>query len=237
MPEKPILFSGPMVRAILDGRKTETRRVIKPQPEFSEPQTAWMDGEGHSGSGWYCYNIEYPDEGSEFYRCPYGSPGDTIWVRETHSIESNLGIDSSTTYSPPFDDGRPIRWGESEEERYWEQCHYRATDPPPEICCESLKCRQCAENDYGPHWRPSIHMPRWASRITLRVTDVRVEMLQEITEAGCMAEGLAPMCNHDTEEDLRMAFTVLWDSIGAKRGHSWESNPWVWVVTFEATNA
>lgn len=159
MTERPILFSGPMVRAILDGRKTQTRRVAK---DRDKP-------------------------------CKYGIAGDRLWVRETWQSAAAMGV-----------------------------CHasddyfvYRATDPDWETC-------------EGWQWRPSIFMPRKASRITLEITDVRAERLQDITNKDARAEGLARGTVYP-----RMWFEDLWDSINAKRGFGWDVNPFVWVITFK----
>ena len=205
MAEKPILFSGEMVRAILDGRKTQTRRVIKPQPE-------------RVGEGWMYAGQYFADDAQmqdylfhEVYgngKCPYGGvygdgTGDLLWVRETFAHKDE-----------------------------WTKPAYRADWKTPDKAIETM----------GAKWRPSIHMPRWASRLTLRVVDVRVERVQEISEEDARAEGvnLATWELHHRRDDsisLSIAaieeFKQLWDSINAKRGHSWDSNPWVWVVEFK----
>jgi hypothetical protein len=186
MKERPIIFSGDMVRVILDGRKTQTRRVIKPQPKI--------------------IHALYPDasieterifrRGDQRIHCPYGIPGDRLWVRETFCHATLTGYDARK-------DGGD----------YW----YRATD---EGLCD------------GP-WKPSIFMPRWASRILLEITEVRVERVQDISEKDAGAEGAwrTPAgCSHYSIEPPE--FETLWDSINAKRGYSWESNPWVWVISF-----
>ena len=210
MKEYPILFSGPMVRAILDGNKTKTRRVIKPQPaplshsyvdrfeRFDE--TRWMPT---SPSG----KVMVFEPG--IYRCPYGQAGDHLWVKETWRAEEL----SDESHDPGLDGIR-----------------YRADDTFVSIenTCEASD-RWCEVYKPGEKWHPSIFMPRWASRITLEVLDVRVEQVQNISEADCYAEGLGmdPNLPHP-----RAWFRVLWDSINAKRGYSWDVNPWVWVVEF-----
>ena len=177
--ERPILFSGEMVRAILDGRKTQTRRVVKPQPMVDLEMTGWQDD----------------------YVCPYGAPGERLWVRETWQHES-----------PHCDDhacGNP--------DHAW----FKATEVAP---------------DTFPSWRPSIHMPRWASRLLLEVTEVRVERLRDCTEVDCQAEGC--LGGHDAIRGYafsatpREHFRHVWNSINGKK-HPWESNPWVWVVGFK----
>lgn len=176
MKKRPILFNGEMVRAILAGRKTQTRRVVKPQPHNPGLQ-AWLE-----------------EVSDGFIRSPYGVPGDRLWVRETWNC---------------------IETGIKTQRQDW--VRYRATDG------EEL------------YWKPSIFMPRWASRITLTITGVRVERVQDISSDDCRAEGLTP----DSEisllwrENIRDKYRDLWNSINAKRGYGWDTNPWVWVISFE----
>lgn len=211
MKERPILFSGPMVRAILDGRKTQTRRVIKPQPERSH----WERDEKHEllvntlySSAGYCVRFQHILKGinredPQWRTSPYGAPGDRLWVRETFALHHSFP----------------------------DEVFYRADK---EIS--------------GQKWTPSIFMPRWASRITLRITDIRVERLQDISDRGpqndCTDEGVffsgmeLPAYEewsgrgfHSCEKCM---FRDLWDAINSKRpGCSWDDNPWVWVVEFE----
>lgn len=228
--ERPILFSAPMVRAILDGKKTQTRRVIKPQPnqptdpkwkairQFSpvtKPRPFWAWAFQDPRGGWV-RQIETND--FPYLRCPFGNVGDELWVRETF-------FDHGYWHNPyPHEDYENAEWHSSESP---DRIAYAATDPDPGFVSDYRK-------------RPSIHMPRWASRIQLRITDVRVERLQEISEEDAIAEGLesdpqrywmAP--DYSSYSDPRDAFRVRWDSINAKRGHSWDTNPWVWAVTLE----
>jgi hypothetical protein len=200
MKERPILFCGEMVRAILDGRKTQTRRIVKPQPDFAA-QPHWLFGPGHSGVGWYCGEAEYPDEGSHFYGCPYGVLGDRLWVRETWCPLERCD------------------WVGSKRE---DNVNYRADCPP-----ESETIR----GEMGYAWRSPIFMPRWASRITLEIIDVRVQRVQEITFDDCVAEGIVRLPGADAE------YRRLWNSINLKRGFGWEKNPWVWAITFKGAKA
>jgi len=156
-----------MVRAILEGRKTQTRRVCKNQPP------------------------------KMFDLSRYGEAGDRLWVRETwlHDCEH--------CHNP--DCGLP--------NHIW----YRASEAHPE--------------DFTAKWKPSIFMPRWASRLMLKITDVRAEMLKEITDADALAEGV-DRTNTSIPGYARTRFQELWDSINAKRGFSWQSNPFVWVIEF-----
>lgn len=197
--ERPILMAGSMVRATLDGRKGQTRRVVTPQPpsgNFTVGHDAHTvidrNGDAHPGKDFF--GIVHSD--GEWSRvCPYGEPGDRLWVRETF-CSGDMG---------PVRPGCPIA--------------YRAD-------------HECTP---GP-WTPSIHMPRWASRITLAVTSVRVERVQSISEEDAQAEGiwfdddLAMLAVHGH----RFAFQRLWHRINGKRpGCSWDANPWVWVIGFE----
>lgn len=220
MKERPILFSGPMVRAIIEGRKTQTRRIIKPQPlpylngfvakEWSRDTKPWMPIGGIHQDKW---------------ECPYGQPGDRLWVRETWGL---------MCYYDPTDWMRESIVGipESEvQERYLVE-HAANWNLPSE----------------SAFWRPSIHMPRWASRITLEIVSVRAQMLQGITEEDAKAEGaeFGIYCGPDDEgpalrsvdcesdEHLashRSGFRFLWESINGPG--SWDANPFVWVIEFK----
>ena len=188
-PLKPILLSGEMVRAILDGRKTKTRRPLKPQ--------LYDDAKiiiGEIGSSKGVAYIGDSMSGGHVTRVvsPYGQVGDRLWIRETFCLEHQVEKDQP----PPFGDSRPIRWEfagmESDPEgadSMWLQPHYRATDPTPELAYED------SDGEPTVRWKPAIHMPRWASRITLEITDIRIERLQEITEEAAIAEGVLP-CPH-----------------------------------------
>ena len=173
MKERPILFSAPMVRALLAGTKTQTRRIVKAR------DLEWMDV--HQG-------LREPDNAE---RCPYGQPGDRLWVRETFGH-----FERNENFAPGC------------------EVFYRADG-------ESLAVER---------WRPSIHMPRWASRITLEVTGVRVERLQDISEADATAEGVSAIPDEMRRATPRCDFQALWQSINGP--DSWAANPWVWIVEF-----
>ena len=206
--ERPILFSGPMVRAILDGSKTQTRRVVKGVPRTEDDDLVRLecghyhptiiDRDGFEEPGEETFGAWTPD-GEWATRCPYGQPGDRLWVRETW-------CDISGT-QPQF--------------------AYRA-DP------------YVSNGDLKGQWRPSIFMPRAACRLTLEITEVRVQRLQDMNATDAIAEGIPsrgiePPCIASAMMYLH-DFEQLWDSINAKRGHSWESNPWVWAVTFRPSS-
>ena len=198
MKERPILFSGAMVRAILEGRKTQMRRAVK-LPADADDVSYWTTPTGRSQVGYADPGVNYwTTRGNHIDPCPYGQPGDRLWVRETF-------------YPSPCD--IPTFCG-----------FYRATDEERDV-----------------KWKPSIFMPRALSRITLEVVGVRVERLQEISEADAIAEGIVPLwldgspIRHDgTGAICRSHFQNLWDSINGKRADAaWADNPWVWVVEFK----
>jgi hypothetical protein len=192
--ERPIIMTGESVRAILDGRKTATRRVVKPQPVDIDECGPYRQ-------------VPIVDRGLTFMdrhhiACPYGAVGDRLWVREN--------------------------WGyvEGQPERYYQADAIESTWPVE-------------------RWRPSIHMPRAWSRLTLEITAVRVERLQAITEDDARAEGverefevtLATFTNGslhtiDRASTYLLGYKHAWDEINQKRGYPWSSNPWVWVVSF-----
>jgi hypothetical protein len=200
MKERPILFSGEfsgeMVRAILDGRKTQTRRVVK-NLDLIQYTTDGVPG----------FEDEAGDHHETVEACPHGKPGDHLWVRETYGLSKSNPTGKNVVYAA---DG----------------------------------------NDRVSGWTPSIHMPRWASRITLGVTGIRVERLQEISEQDAIAEGLLAWQSNALEpvyygvsladvweEDPRLTYKRLWNTIYTERGHSWDSNPWVWVIDFSVIKA
>jgi hypothetical protein len=191
MEERPILMSGLMVRAILEGRKTQTRRVVKPQPEYIQPDGTIKPLAAVSEAN------QMIARGRLAARCKYGTVGDRLWVRETWS------------YHEPHDD-----------------CSGKVYAADQVSISEEMRPQM--------RWRPSIFMPRWMSRITLEITDVRVERVQDISEADAQAEGMTERTRLPGVEPLyAMTFAKLWDSINAKRGYGWDANPWVWVVEFK----
>lgn len=238
---KPILFNDEMVRAILEGRKTQTRRLVKPQPAYPD---AW----------------ETPMFNRPQFSCPLGQPGDHLWVREAWRIgawqlwSEAVAIDYR---ADSFCRREWIRIGDDDGgeafDKYLKQSiadakaaglsadedgyyHWKAGESP---------CR----------WRPSIHMPRWASRITLEITDIRCQRLRDISEEDAQAEGVEHyggweepdgegftegfgFRDYQTDEESYpyrnpcTSFKSLWDSI-AKPGTLWRDNPWVWAISFQ----
>lgn len=199
-----------MVRAILSGAKTQTRRLVKPQPSANIVRTACMIEGNPPLRG--CY-WEY---GGPIVYCPFGQPGDRLWVRETHAI--------FPTYGQHRADGE--RWGP------WGGLPFTVSDDGKQIAYHREGFDRC---DPG-RWRPSIHMPRWACRLVLEITDVRVERLQAISEADALAEGIEQLngrftFNGGAHDSLtaRSSFMTLWDSTGG----IWVENSWVWVIEFK----
>ncbi|MBF0675544.1 hypothetical protein [Pseudomonas sp.] len=229
--ERPILFNGPMVRAILDGRKTVTRRVIKLQPDTTEERLrelgAWVEGltiSQHLNNAWRAGFIPVT--------CPFGEPGDRLWVRETWGVISHAWDEQGNMvdWSPdrPATPIRELPFGQG----YYSGHAIYAADGPMEWA---------GDDDGGGEprsaWKPSIHMPRAASRILLEITDVRIERLQDITYEDAVAEGVyrdssrvwtatdeGGACHKYPEP----AFRDLWQTTGG----DWDANPWVWVVEF-----
>ncbi len=211
--ERPILFSGPMVRAFLEDRKTNTRRVI----QYPRHTGAFVLMETSAGSWWPYVSMdgESTDDGTGCetpMNCPYGKPGDRLWVKETYfSWRCKTYTSQGMTEGP-------------------EQCVY-AADGGTLL--------------NGAKWRPSIFMFRRFSRITLEITNVRVQRLQEITEEDAQAEGALfhdgggighSGWRHDINHgfvyaNARTSFAKLWDSLNAKRGFGWDKNPWLWALT------
>jgi len=231
MIEKPILFSGAMVRAILDGRKIQTRRIIKNQNLSGAPRSFKAYDLAEGG-----YGFENDDD---IWKSPYGKPGDQLWVRETWRVgawkkEGLVAVDYAADNFPREE------WLKVTDSEQFERLSQQSTDDAIKANTPIINDRFHWEFGKAPtRWRPSIHMPRWAARIFLRVTDIRVERLQEITGADVFAEGVDNGKSNHTmgsryENMQRMAFEDLWDSInGNREGCSWEDNPWVWVVEFE----
>lgn len=217
-PERPILFSAPLVRALLAGTKTVTRRLIRPQPqghhwENLPPEARYRHYVGvmEDGAGLVCASVHHITvNGRESMeedppaRCPFGVPGDRLWVREAWSHDSET-LEAARVRHEDMMGGDAI--------------YYRATEENPD--------------ESGLRWRPSIHMPRWASRIDLEVTEVRVERLQEITEHDAAREGVSDMVRvpGSIGESTRAKFFYLWGEVHGIRVTR-DYNPWVWVVRF-----
>lgn len=195
--ERPIIFSSKMVKAILDNRKTQTRRVVKPQPGSDKERAHNFDN-----GAWGFFQRGFSDgvwalEGKGWF-CPYGKPGDRLWVREAFCFGDDFN-------------GH-------------EAIYFRADNPGGEYV-----------------WKPSIFMSRSLSRITLEITGVRVERMQEISESDAQAEGInlngfRSGFDGIAGREHRIEFARLWDSINGKK-HPWASNPFVWVIEFKRVGA
>lgn len=195
---RPIIFRDEMVRAILSGRKTQTRRVIKHMRA-----NRWTYVKPHKGGGWMATDgteAGFVESGAAGFKCPYGQPGDRLWVRETWCPQPDR--------NPPY-------------------VPFYKTDFLPNEAHDISKT-------WGP-WHSSIHMPRWASRITLEITNIRVERVQDITELDAKSEGVAKVINKKIHgwKPYALEFCILWNYINLKRGYGWNANPWVWVIEFK----
>lgn len=217
MKERPILFSAPMVRAILRGRKTQTRRMIKPRKGLTlKDLIAGGEQTPHANGTTYSATREMLATD-----CPYGVPSDRLWVKETHAIVPR------TAYAMSDGVHQTLRPDDSHDAAVY------AAD---------------WERSKPGRWRPSIHMPRWASRITLEITNVRAERLNKCSAADAAAEGLIKLpasgryvveqgdqyfgaASHDPRE----VYAWLWEHINGEG--SWASNPWVWVIEFKRLEA
>jgi len=233
--ERPILFSAPMVRALLDGSKTQTRRVVKPQPfdrSYSrhDHRMAYACGRAADGDeidGFYAYSTS--SGGAWRARCPYGQPGDRLWVRETWGVVSNdWDADGNLV------DWTPDRPATAITEMPFGQGYYSGHA----IYAADGSYEWAGDDDGGGEhrsaWHPSIHMPRAASRILLEVVSVRVERLQDIGSEEIEAEGVVTSHASIMEHGCRarvMDFAQLWEGING--AGSWGANPWVWVVEFK----
>ena len=208
MTSRGIIMQGASVRGIIDGRKTQTRRVKSPQPER---MSAAMLAKLGWTAGWEWEYEWWTDDAPRkciAQRCPFAGPGDLLWVREAHALDvpgCERGVSYRVDHRDPKGDGpaNPMRW------------------------------------------RSPIHMPRWASRLTLRITDVRVQLVQGISEADAIAEGIPALCGHRCPRrcgcaycleggclSARDEFSILWDGINRDRA-PWTSSPWVWAISFE----
>jgi hypothetical protein len=222
---KPILFSGPMVCATLEGRKTQHREVLKPQPNMLNGGKPLNDGRGSysTGTGWKRYRI---------------AVGDLLWVREAWApVNSECG--PGWAYRAPSDFRQP----EYDGEDFGGGPSFNYDKYPGSY---TMWFGDLLAGSPGHGWRPSIQMPRWASRLTLEVTEVRVQRLREISDRGpandCTDEGVfhcgMPVPSHDEwngsgfRSSEKYMFAKLWDSLNEKRGYGWSENPWVAAVSF-----
>lgn len=256
--EKPILFNPEMARAVLDGRKTQTRRTLK-LPDDVVLKSPSLTIDLVETSDGLCAKVTDDMHFMPAYwiKCPYSEVGTKLWVRETFSLESNYGYQGE--YDKPENPLGPVLWDKDAIDGKFFVCpRYRASEPDTDLVCEELE-----NGDYKMKWQPSIHMKREYSRINLEITNIRVERVQDITPEDALAEGI----NHSTLNCPKVEFQHLWDSINASpkpiycrneagkkiishyifypwedvneeriyRGKTWYvyGNPYVWVVEFK----
>lgn len=255
MRERPIIMSAPMVCALLDGKKTQTRRLLHPQPlqghylqkmwGTSPPPNPVAFGDPYL---WREVGPDYPDDAHDDRRCPYGKPGDRLWVRESWRTSETLNkMDATQIAEKALDANYERPWApivyDDGEEKNWER--------------NGLPVEQGGWGKPGRR-RLSRFMPRWASRITLEITDIRLERVHDISEEDAIAEGLRGLTKdggqtvkygipdrdgwpgndnvgwhwEDWSRDPREAYARLWNTINGERA-PWITNPWVWVLSFK----
>ncbi|RPW57772.1 hypothetical protein [Pseudomonas aeruginosa] len=231
--ERPILFNDQMVRAILEGRKTVTRRAVKGLQIPTEDKTTPHEGLRWSALGQrhlrYGFNVfgsteeECAHELARCGVCPFGKPGDRLWVREAWTIDLLAAYSTEKGYDSEYE----LRYRADDAAR---EIHVAPSEPDPYLALY--------DSQRGD-WRPSIHMPRWASRVLLEITAVRVERLQDISEKQALAEGVelegegvcwAGAAGTASDSPVE-SFRLLWELING--AGSWNANPWVWVVEFK----
>lgn len=226
MKERPIIFSAESVQAILEGRKTQTRRVVKEQPNRVRYNNIVYKGK----YGW-------EDEHGRRLLNLYGAPGDRLWVREKWRIvwwgEDPYKIEyaDGTILSEPGDSSD---YDNDAYARLTEQCSKDCDNARLEVDGEGYYILM--DGVIPTRWRSPIYMPRWASRIMLEITNVRVERIQEMSPIDTVAEGVYhPQLNYGIAEGpyAIATFANYWDSLNEKRGYPWSSNPWVWVIEFK----
>lgn len=238
MKERPILFRDPMVLAILAGRKTQTRPIIEPQPRADQIMCRnWSKVMRQNPNAIYGDGMTWTalteDGKPHDYRCPYGLPGDLLWVQEEwrvgawHEESGCIAVDYRA-------DGYCRReWLHVDDEELFIRLWQQSSDDARAALGPSDRYKW-APGQSPCRWRPSIHMPRWASRILLEVISIRVERLQEISEADCAAEG-APFSysgfSPEDAPDWRGWYRSLWEQINGSG--AWDANPWVWVIEFK----
>ena len=230
MKERPIIFNSEMVRAILEGRKMQTRRVINPQPTI-KPRIF----KNEDGVFWSLIDK------CLFQKSPFGTIGDKLWVRETWRVgawDENKG-----TIAIDYKDNDNVfarrEWLEVEDDEMFNKLWIQSTIDAHKARIKSDKQGQYhwKVGEAPTRWRSSIHMPRWASRIGLENIDIRVERLKDITEEDARDEGVEhpdiATSPPSTYSDYKHKFKLLWDSINAKHGCGWDINPWVWAIEFK----
>lgn len=221
MTERGIIMSGPLIAPTMDGRKSKTRRVVPDLPDWVIKTTERVENVGP----WFHFIANHPEGkcghkkcgciGSErgeqpsmwTVRCPYGEPGDQLWVREMWNCGTMPRQGRRVNVCFPKVGKKDVRLKNDTEIEQWER--YK-----------------------NKRWVPSIHMPRWASRIQLEIISVRVERLQDLTEEDAIAEGMPALPNSEWYPTWVKTFLHYWNGLNADRGFEWDANPWVWVIEF-----
>lgn len=211
MKERPILFNTEMVQAILSGNKTQTRRTRKlgGSQNYVLQKLVTLTAPAKSAGNTAAIFIDKITGRSVGVECPFGKVGDRLWVRETFAWSADHELLAN----------EPFKYCSERNAHFRTKAVYKADDTP----------------DHSEHgktlWKPSIHMPRYASRITLEITDIRIERLHGVTKEDAVAEGcdLPPLPNQDWKLGAKHNFMVAWDQIYS----NWKSNPWVWVIEFK----
>ncbi len=249
MNQRPIVFSGESVRAILASNKSQTRRVMAPQPVFTQ-----HNAHGHPWLGWtHGRRIGSGKDISAFaaharHRCPFGQVGDVLWVRETFTADLHYPMPGDRSALKWMHEVPPaFRVGPNMERIYYaaDQTHYMAQmvverDEYAGMSSSPIKPGEMK----GARWTSPRYMPRWACRLTLELTEIRAQPLHEITEEDAVAEG-ADLARFRTAVPVRAAgylgssecyragYACTWDTLNKARGYGWSENPWVWALTFK----
>lgn len=222
MKERPIIFCSDMVRAILEGRKWQTMRVCNPALWLLLDEIKKVNGH----AGWQCLDFDV--------KCPFDM--DRLWVKETWRVGAWNHDLTSIAVDYKADGCCRKEWLLCPDEEQFERLWMQSTD-------DAAASGLMVDEDSGEYhwragespcrWRPSMFMPRWASRLNLTVKAVRVERVQDISEEDAIAEGVTLRGCTRYEGEARAAFRKLWESINAKRGYGWDVNPWVFVISFD----
>ncbi|MBO9657519.1 MAG: hypothetical protein J7527_01715 [Chitinophagaceae bacterium] len=250
--EIPILFSTPMVEAILAGRKTQTRRIMKPQIQcnhydyteatWQNEPTKWsteaMKETGHTYCV-FCGNGMQYGKGNDGIRCPYGKPGDILYVRESWRLKGFWFEEGEVIVE--YADGKKEMFVYDEDNQDWVVKHWeKLVDKGIIVPSEASASPDATDEDLLMEWaegvkhpfKPNIHLPTWLSRIWLEVIDVRVERLNDITDEDAVAEGVETLGLYPGYKvSPKGKFEGLWNSINGPE--SWDANPWVWVIEFK----
>ena len=203
-----MIFDGESVRGIIGGTKVMTRRVVKPQPMLDPSTGCWC---WKAPGGVSCSSHEAPPKGAD--KNPYGEVGDRIWVRESYR------------FPEIFNEQAPSKVGDKSLEAGWKKPW-----SPVKFEADDVTENDCSWGSWG-RLRMSMHMPRWLSRLTLQITEVRAALLWSIAETDAKAEGVALFDCNGTHP-FTISFASRWDNINAARGFPWVDNPWVWIVGF-----